>query len=198
MENSTIISLLSLFISAIALVVSGASLWFTWLRRGRLLMTKPTIIFLGYDDETPKLILRTLLYSTSARGQIIENMYVKLSREGSEQVFSFWGYGATRDLAKGSGLYVGKEGIACNHHFVLSKRYGDYEFAAGPYLIAVFAVVAGQTTPIKLAEVALDVLKSEEVALRGRLGVLYELGTEDQGYFGHAQEYVYTPSEREN
>lgn len=74
-------------------------------------MTRPNIVFFGFDDvpkTTAKIFLRTLLYSTAARGQVIEGMFVKLLHEGSEQVFSFWGYGETKQLVPGSGLYVGR------------------------------------------------------------------------------------------
>ena len=104
MERSTIIALLGVVISIISLSVSAAAFWFTWLRRGRLAMTKPTLIFFGYDAEprlSPKVFLRTLLYSTSARGQVIEAMYVKLCHAGSEQIFSFWGYGETKNSHTG-------------------------------------------------------------------------------------------------
>ena len=49
MDRSTIIALLGVVISVISLSVSVIAFWFTWLRRGRLSMTKPTVIFFGYD-----------------------------------------------------------------------------------------------------------------------------------------------------
>lgn len=64
MDRSTIIAILGVVISVMSFTVSVAALWFTWLRRGRLSMTKPTLIFFGYDTEprlTPKVFLRTLL-----------------------------------------------------------------------------------------------------------------------------------------
>ena len=157
-DQSTVIALLSVFISVLSLAVSGAALWFTWLRRGRLSMTKPTVIFFGYDPEprlTPKIFLRTLLYSTSAKGQVVENMYVKLCGTGSEQVFSFWGYGETHDPVRGSGLFVGQTGVALNHQFVLSTQHPGYQFAEGLYSIVVFVRVVGKSSSIKLNEISL-------------------------------------------
>ncbi len=64
-------------------------------------MTKPAIVFFGFEDvpkTTAKVFLRTLLYSTAVRGQVIERMFVKLLHNGREQVFSFWGYGETTVL----------------------------------------------------------------------------------------------------
>jgi hypothetical protein len=70
------------------------------------------VIFFGYDSSPrlPKIFLRTLLYSTSARGQVVEAMYVKLCQNGSERTFRFWGYGETNKRSPGSGLFVGQTG----------------------------------------------------------------------------------------
>jgi hypothetical protein len=113
MEPATIIALLSVLISLLSLAVAATTLWFNLLNRGRLAMTPPTLVFFGYDTVpklTPKVFLRTLLYSTAARGQIIAGMHVNVIRNGNQQLFSFWGYGETKNLVPGSGLYVGKPG----------------------------------------------------------------------------------------
>lgn len=90
-------------------------------------MTRPTVVFFGPDGrrgdgEAPRLkvFLRTLLYSTARRGQTLESMHVNLRRAESTQNFSIWVYGDDR-LARGSGLYVGHDGVACNHHFLLPE-----------------------------------------------------------------------------
>lgn len=154
-------------------------------------MTTPTLVFFGYDTVprlTPKVYLRTLLYSTSARGKVIEGMYVKLSRDGQEQVFSFWGYGETNKLSPGSGLYVGQTGVAANHHFVLSMNHPGYAFVAGNYTITVFAQVVGWKSAVELA--AIHIRLSEELAavLAAKNGVLFERSPNDQSYVGHASE----------
>jgi hypothetical protein len=123
-------------------------------------MTPPILVFFGYDavpKVTPKVFLRTLLYSTSARGQIVEGMHVKLLRNGNQQLFSFWGYGETKNLVPGSGLYVGQTGVEANHHFVLSVHQPNYEFVAGTYSILVFAQLAGRSEPIQLAKITVAV-----------------------------------------
>lgn len=75
-------------------------------------MTQPTTIFFGSDGirrngepSGPKVFLRSLLYSTSKRGQMIESMHVTLRRGESSQNFSIWVYGEDR-LARGSGLHA--------------------------------------------------------------------------------------------
>jgi hypothetical protein len=95
-DKSTIVVLLSVGISVISLSVSAVGYWLKWVRQGRLSMPKPTLIYFGYDAEsrlTPKVFLRTLVYSTSARGQVIEGMFVKPYYARCEQDFSFWAYG---------------------------------------------------------------------------------------------------------
>jgi len=158
-------------------------------------MTQPTVIFFGYDREprvTAKVFLRTLLYSTSARGQVVEAMYVKLCRPGSEQIFSFWGYGETNKLTPGSGLFVGQTGVALNHHFVLSVHHEPYQFVEGPYSLHVFARVVGRSKPIKLDTISLTVSKGEAGVLSGYLGILFELGWDTGKYTGHAREFKFS------
>lgn len=182
---------ISIVIALLSLAVSTATLWFTLLRRGRLAMTKPTIVFFGFDTVpklTPKIFLRALLYSTSARGKIIEGMYVKVRHADMEQVFSFWGYGEANKLSPGSGLYVGQTGVGANHHFVLSVHEPGYEFKAGTYTIRVFARIVGRTSPVELSMVTLSLTDAQAQALADREGVLFELGPDSAGYVGHVRD----------
>jgi hypothetical protein len=93
----------------VSLAGSLGTFRFAFVDRGGLKMTKPTIVFFGYDmapRATPKVFLRTLLYSTANRGQIVEGMFAKVRRGGGEQIFGFWGYGETEKLTAGSGSHV--------------------------------------------------------------------------------------------
>jgi hypothetical protein len=67
---------MSIAISVLSLAVSGLVAWLTLLRTGIVKMTQPTIIFFGPDGAkgTPKVFLRTLLYSSANRGGIVENI----------------------------------------------------------------------------------------------------------------------------
>jgi len=124
---------LSIVISSLALLVSAVHFWLTWFHGGTIRMTQPSIVFFGPDDTgRAKVFLRTLLYSTSRRGQWVESMFVTLRRAGSSQSFNIWVYGETKALVRGSGLFVGYDGIGANHHFLLPKG-GDveYQFSAG-------------------------------------------------------------------
>ena len=115
---------ISIVVSVPALAISVATAWLTLFRRGTVRMTQPTTIYFGADassSPSPKVYLRTLLYSTAKRGQIIESMFVKLRRGESIQTFNIWVYGEG-SLARGSGLYVGENGVTCNHVQVRSFR----------------------------------------------------------------------------
>jgi hypothetical protein len=71
---------ISIPISIVSLVISAITFWIVFLRRGRLRMTEPNVVFFGFDHApttTPKVFIRTLLYCTAARGAVIEGMYAK-------------------------------------------------------------------------------------------------------------------------
>ena len=90
-------------------------------------MTRPAVIYFGPDGPPSqgaavKVFLRTLLYSTAKRAQIVENMYVTLRRGESVQTLNIWVYGDSKPLLRGSGLRVSEDGFASDHHFV---RSGD-------------------------------------------------------------------------
>lgn len=184
-------SYVSIVISIFSLCIAITSAWLTLFRRGRLAMTKPNVVFFGFDTAprtTAKIFLRTLLYSTAVRGQVIEGMFAKLHHAGSEQIFSFWGYGETNQLVPGSGLYVGQTGIAVNHHFVLSVHQPAYEFTKGDYEIEVFVRLVGRKTPIRLSQFNLT-LSAEHAGILARYGgVLFELNPDGRGYIGHARD----------
>jgi hypothetical protein len=108
-------------------------------------MTKPTVIFFGPDISVEsKVFIRTLLYSTSDRGQYIENMYLRLSRKSWSQDFNVWVYGEPANLARGSGLFVGKHGLATNHHFLLPKDGSSFKVKSGDYKLEVYAELVGR------------------------------------------------------
>jgi hypothetical protein len=183
-------TIVSVIIAVVSLCISVLTAWLTLFRRGRLAMTKPTIVFFGFDSvpkTTAKVFLRALLYSTAVRGQVIEGMFAKLRHGPDEQVFSFWGYGETNQLSPGSGLHVGQTGIAVNHHFVLSVHQPEYEFTPGDYTVQVFARVVGRKQPMKLAEVSVSVPEDQAAILDTKGGILFELSADGQTYIGHSR-----------
>jgi hypothetical protein len=178
-------------ISAFALIVSGVTAWLTLFRRGTLRMSRPNVIFFGFDSTPgkpdPKVFLRFLLYSTSAKGQLLENLYVQLQKKGeSRQNFSIWVYGEKSDLSRGSGLFVGRDGVAKNHHFLLPTGHGPFAFAAGDYQFRVFGNLVNSSRSIPLFETTLSMTEEQARSLESRdNGLYFDWGPESQKYQAH-------------
>jgi len=161
-------SIIAIAISATALAVSLITMWVTLFRRGALKMTQPTTVMFGPDGERldgdSKVYLRALLYSTAKRGHVIENMFIRLSRGEHRQSFPIWVLGDER-LARGSGLFVGEQGVVANHHFLLAPDSEKYIFRAGAYRLEVFARLVGETEPTKLWSSELAISNEEAAKL---------------------------------
>lgn len=182
-------STLSIGISTLSFAVSLVTAYLAWFARGQLKATKPTVIFFGYDLEqkpVPKIFLRTLLYSTAARGNVVESLYVKLQHDGVSQAFKVWGYGATKVEVQGSGLYVGREGVALNHFFNLRDQPA-FRFTSGHYETQVFARLAGRASPLQLSKTDLVLTEQEAANIRSNAGIVFELDPENDTYVGRMQ-----------
>jgi hypothetical protein len=149
-------------ISVLALVVSGLSAWMSLLRRGALRITRPTFIAFNYDKvgptgvAKPKIFVRGLLYSTGARGRVVEHMFATLRLGDLAHDFIVWGHG-NPSISRGSGLFVPPTGIAENHHFNPLDDAPDFRFLAGKYVLKVFAEVVAESRPRELCSVDLSV-----------------------------------------
>ena len=179
----------AIIISCLALGVSTLTLWLSFLHKGRLQMTRPSTIFFGPDgrrfDGEPKVHLRTLLYSTGKRGQRIENMFVRLRRGESSQTFNVWVCGEDR-LARGSGLFVGIEGVTLDHHFLHPRDGTRFDFLPGNYFLDVFASVVGRATPIPLGRTELMLTPEHSAAIQARhAGIFYDWGPDSGSYHSH-------------
>jgi len=153
----------SITISGLALVVSIANAWLTLWRHGTVKMTQPTVIFFGPDTPRsrseptfPKVYLRTLLFSTSKRGRVVESMHVALSRNETHQNFNIWVHGDEK-LVRGSGLFVGETGIAANHHFLAPRGNNSFQFVEGRYRLEVYAHLLDDSKPTLLFSQTLEV-----------------------------------------
>ncbi|SFM63589.1 hypothetical protein SAMN05428949_0255 [Chitinophaga sp. YR627] len=150
-------------------------------------MTEPTIIFFGPDgggERHNKVFIRTLLYSTSDKGQYIQNMFIRLSRGESVQSFNVWIYD-DKSLVRGSGLFISKMGIACNHHFLLPNEQTDYPFLAGEYLLEIF-IETFESKAHQIFEQSLKLTReqSEEMRLK-EAGIYFDWAPNTQTYFSH-------------
>jgi hypothetical protein len=174
-------------ISIFALAISLYTLWQSRWRKGIVKMTRPTVIFFGPDgagQEHKKVFIRTLLYSSSDKGQYIQNMFIRLERGESIQNFNVWVYD-NNGLVRGSGLFVDKSGIACNHHFLMPRDGTNYEFLSGEYSMQVFVETVDEN-PRKLFEQKLSLAKNqqEEMSLK-KAGVYFDWAPNTQNYFSH-------------
>lgn len=160
-------------------------------------MTQPTVIFIGPDAEAfpgqndrPKVFLRTLLYSTSKRGQMIESLHVNIRRGETQQNFSIWVYG-DQQLARGSGLFVGMEGVTCNHHFLMPKDSMYFPLLAGQYHLRVYGKRVSDRTPKELADITLQVSEAEAIHLANKkAGIYYDWGPDRQAYQSHTENFI--------
>jgi len=147
-------------VSAVALVVSLFTLWFTVLRRGTVRSTHPSFIAFRYDfvgKKVPqaKIFFRALLFSTGKRGQVVESLFLRV-REGSRHAeFSFWGLG-DKDLIRGSGLFVPETGVATNHHFNPVDPELIFVFSGGSYSLELVAKLVGTTRLLSLWNVVVE------------------------------------------
>jgi hypothetical protein len=166
---------LSLAVSGTSILISGTVAWLTLLRLGKVKMTKPTIVCFGAvsDDQKniPKVFLRTLLYCTAKRGIVVENMFINVCHDDSCQTFSIWAY-RDKDLVRGSGVYVGMEGVALEHHFHPLED-SNFIFSPGNYLIEVFALTVGSKRSLKLAKINLSLTDKEASLIAAREGSVW-------------------------
>jgi len=187
---------ISLIISIVALTISGATFWYARLKKGIVKMTRPTVIFFGPDgggEQRNKVFIRTLLYSTSDRGHNIQTMFIRLQRGESIQNFNVWVYGDT-ELVRGSGLFINRNGISYNHHFLLPKDGNSYSFLSGDYILQVY-VVAGDENPKKIFEQKLHLTKEQQdEMLTKKAGTYFDWVPATQNYSSH----VSTNPKREN
>jgi hypothetical protein len=157
-------------------------------------MTQPTVIFFGpdtprssLDSPLPKIFLRTLLFSTSKRGRVVECMHVALSRNETHQNFNIWVYGNEK-LVRGSGLFVGETGVEANHHFLAPRDARSFTFAEGHYMLEVFARLLGDQNQTRLFSQTLDVSREIAASLaEPNAGVYFDWGPDSSRYLPHVE-----------
>ena len=158
-------------------------------------MTHPTVIFFGPDmprspveEALPKVFLRTLLFSTSKRGRIVQNMYVSLTRSDTVQNFNIWTYGETEKLVRGSGLFVGETGVAANHHFLIPREGVSFQFTEGQYRLDVYAHLLGDRERILLFSHILEVTREAAVFVEhAKAGIYFDWWPDTSHYLIHIE-----------
>jgi hypothetical protein len=184
---------IALVVAVLSLAVSSVTVWLTLFRRGTVKMTQPTVVFFGPEtprlrDERPrpKVYLRTLLFATSKRGRVIENMHVVLSRDDVHQNFNIWVYGERLQLVRGSGLFVGETGLAANHHFLLPPDAGPFPFTDGQYRLELFARLLGDDGTKRLLSQELTISRDTATSLEDPgTGVYFDWEPDSARYRSH-------------
>lgn len=173
-------------IAGLALLVSGATAWLTLGSRGTVRMTQPTVVSFSTVRGGPQIHLRSLLFSTAKRGNVVESVYLRLRRGESEQTFNVWVYGEKPDaLARGSGLFVGETGVVFNHYFMLPKDGTPFAFLPGEYTLEVWATVLNEL-PVRVLQQRLTVSpEHSKLAQTGAAPVLFDWGPESNAYHAH-------------
>lgn len=195
------LSAASLAISVASLAVACWALWIVHLRPGALKMTQPTMIFFGRDrgSQIPKLFLRALLFSTSARGQIVENMYIRLlAPVAGPHKFDFWTYGEKDKLSRGSGLFVSQSGAVWDNHFMLRPKVASLAnglpvpevlFWPGEYTLEVFAKLLAKSSADKIMQLRFSIngQQNAEMIQLSDAGLFFDLDVETGTYIGHVE-----------
>lgn len=150
-------------------------------------MTQPTVVFFGPDkDVHNKVYLRTLLYSTAKRGQVLESLHVTLHRNESKQNFNIWVYGDKGNLKRGSGLFVPQEGVTFDHHFLLPEDGAGFNFLAGNYKLIVHAKLVGKHSAHELMSINLHINETQAKQLaEPNTGIYFDWGPDQQDYYAH-------------
>jgi hypothetical protein len=114
-------------------------------------------------------------------------MHVNIQRAESRQNFSIWVYGDDH-LARGSGIYVGPAGVACNHHFLLPEDGADVKLLPGQYTVRVYAKRVADREPRLLAQVPLNISESHAKELENEnAGIYFDWGPDQQAYHAHVE-----------
>ncbi len=185
------LTFIGLAVAGVSLCISAVTAWLTLLRGGVGCMAQPPTIYFGPDgaNETrPKVFVRALLYSTSARGHIVESMFARILRGDSSQSFSVWVCGNGRDnLSRGAGVTVKSDGVALDHHFLLPRDGTPYQFLPGSYSVEVYAVLVGETRSHRLQTIAVTVSDPQAERLRTdkSAGLYFDWSPETRRYHGH-------------
>lgn len=182
---------LPIALSTASFIVSAYTLWIAHLRRGRLQMTQPMMIFVGRDDPmTPKFWLRTLLFSSGSKGHVIENMILRVRDPlGAAHNFDFWTYEDNGKQQRGSGLHIGNEGIVLNSNFLLRENREQFYFITGEWILELVVRVLGikKSFSLKTVTITINGQQSAEIIQILDLGIFFDWDAQNSLYVGHAE-----------
>lgn len=167
--------LIATSIALVSLSISALTAWLTLFRQGPVRMTRPNIVAFGREGLDSKLFLRFLLRSTAQKGNVVESLYATLGAGRNKRIFATWGYGdSQRSLVRGSELFVGREGISINHHFVCQSTVPQI-IEPGTHMNRIYGAIIGQKKDQLLYEFELKIEDKEARGInKGESGVIYD------------------------
>lgn len=173
-------------LSVLALVVSVFTFWYNSLRRGRVQMTRPTMIGVGFGGAGKKnqVFVRCMLFTTASRGSVIENMYARVRRGETAQNFSIWVHGQVNNMERGAGLTVTQNGITKNFHFLLRPDEPDFVLVPGTYIVEIICRVLGSKTETVLSFSTLTI--TPNLLAHEQSGIQFDWAPDSDCYVGHA------------
>jgi hypothetical protein len=115
-------------------------------------------------------------------------MHLVVHNQFGNYLFDFWAYGEPR-IAKGSGLFVPRNGTALHHHFALSRSVENFLFTDGDYRVEIFAKVVGRRHLTKLKEIKLALIGTQSATMIQIMdaGVFYEWDVVSGNYAGRLE-----------
>jgi hypothetical protein len=179
-------------VSVAALLVSLFTAWFTIFRRGAVRSTHPSFVSFSYDfslgkQPWAKVFLRTLLFSTGKRGQVVESLFLRVQEGARVAEFSFWGY-SDKDLVRGSGLFIPESGVATNHHFNPISRNPVFLFSPGTYTLELVAKLVGRSSLVSLSTIKLEMPSSPFGSTIAHEAAVYFNWSAEQGRYVASEE----------
>lgn len=93
-------------------------------------------------------------------------------------------------MKRGSGLFVPREGITLDHHFMLPPDGADFRFLAGEHTVSLFADLVGLKEKVLLFQIKLLVSETHAIEIgSGRTGVFFDWGADSKNYHAHTKKY---------
>ncbi|OYX48667.1 MAG: hypothetical protein B7Y90_09555 [Alphaproteobacteria bacterium 32-64-14] len=112
-------------------------------------------------------------------------MHVRVSRNELRQTFNIWVYGDDK-LTRGSGLFVGENGVSFNHHFLTPRADTDFRFVEGTYRLELFAKLLGDKASKLVFAHSLSITEGLAEALADhKSGLYFDWGAESGQYIPH-------------
>jgi hypothetical protein len=146
-------------------------------------MTRPNILAFAFDgpEGPPKIFLRSLLFSTSRRGQVVEGMYLTLLKDETRFTFSDWAYGESQ-IVFGSGVHVPYEGFVSYYHFLLPRSQKRFKYTQGQYSIEVYARTIHKRSARLLFKANLSINQNDAEILNEGRHIIFTWDPMNQSY----------------